>query len=266
MAVPCGKGLYTLAPGAYPGGDPGAYAKAMGCEFVVAQGSINTAGSLQRLKAHGLKVYLFEFPGKWHPGNWERTLSDLVTTQAQLGLSGVVADIEDWPQWQGEPESTFRAVGAALGRVQAGFTSFPSWGSRGALRALAAAGNGAIWASPQIYGRGGENAAVLAQRLNTWRGMPWSGMVPSVWPDPAGAREGFVDRTPAEAAAYLKLFARERGIVIFQGSRAQPGTLDFAVLRQARVAGCRRWWKYPVAALVLGGAVYGGTQIVDRLR
>ncbi len=269
MTVPCGKGLYLGAPGAYPNRDPGGYARGLGCSYVIAPENVF---SDQDLRSVGMPVWLFQTPEHWTPANWRETLARLANRSARLGLGGVVADVEKWVGfWDGVGRNAFVELGRRLGDVDAGFTSFPSWGQRGERARIAEAGQGRIWASPQLYARRGDPPAAIMRWRGWWAAESWSAMVPSVWPDPRGvdigAGDPLVDRAGAATASYLRLFEGERGIAIWQTphGRLRPGDPEYDAIRAARVRGCRSWLKWALGAGALGGLAYGGYELARRL-
>lgn len=230
MVAPRGKGLYGRGPSLYPGDDPASYAKALECDFIVLINGAGVEEHAKRAQGLGLDVLLWSPPETWHPDNWRATLELQAERVQQLGLAGLVADIEDWPAWAPHRDE-IPAVAQALAQLartflSVGFTSFPSWGGLTELAQIAAPAG--VWGSPQLYGvLEPGTPAELKARARRWR---------EAFPEVAVSLAAW-NRSPADQAEYLAHFTDERAALLWQSTTARgsisplPGSELFEVLR-----------------------------------
>lgn len=234
MTAPRGKGIYARQPSFYPEEDPGAYAYAMGCQFVALHDAATSDDQVSRARDLGLTVLLWEGPDSWLPRNWQQTIYSHIERVERLGLDGFIADVERAQVWKGHEREVHELAGTLGSAAQAyrsvGFTSFPSWPWMNDVAAIAAPQG--VWGSPQLYGILQPGTPVeLLHRATSWH-QAFGEVTPSL----AAWR-----RTPEEQADYLEAFRGERGAIFWQAPtnsgkiQPWPGTPGFDVLRDWNV-------------------------------
>lgn len=218
--APHGVGLYLRAPSTYAGGDPGAYAEAVGARWVAPVASRYSDAQLLDLARRGLRVWLFESPEAFTPSSARATLDALAARARRLGLAGVVVDTETAQAWASYGEAYAREFLRYMARVARElpilWTTIPAWPYWRAAEELT---RGAmVWASPQIYGVSDTSSlktpAARADMLARWRAV-WgaSRVVPSLsaW-----------GRDVRAQAAYLAEFRGERAAILWDTSSRLP--------------------------------------------
>jgi len=257
MGAPRGKGIYARAPRYYPGGNPGAYAVALRCQFVALHDQASTDDDVRRAADLGLQTFLYSMPDSWLPTNWGATLHRQGERAMKLGIAGFIADVERADQWRNQRRAR-QVLGQALANAAAslpsvGFTSIPSWYLDDVAPAAAAAG---VWGSPQLYGI---VSPVRSHEEFSRRAAPWrrlfgaEGVVPSLaaWGRaPIGAPAP--ETMPPDQAEYMAPFVGERGGIFWQAPsqdriRPWPGTAGFSLLRDFRFGASA--WRDLVAVL-----------------
>lgn len=235
MAAPRGKGIYARSRFLYPNADPAAYARAMGCDFVVFLDNVADA-AIHRAHELGLHSYLYALPEDWVPSRWQATLEREYERAVALGMQGIVADPEGGWGSAHAREATELGAGlasAARGLHSVGITSYPTW--RYADEVAAESDRAGVWGSPQLYGiLEPASDSELYRRSLRWRQL-FSQVVPSL------AAWG---RDPSDQALYLQTFNDESGAILWQstngsGTAIQPaiGSEAFQVLEHWRPMG-----------------------------
>lgn len=162
---------------ALPPSGRGVYARDQGVDWlarfswVALNASRSDAPAKAReLIARGVRVWFYSTPERWRPHVWPAEVVRLRDLVRATGAQGFIADPETgWPELSSaERAAEARALGAALrgAGVRVGVTSYPLWPAR---RELAAALDGAAWASPQLYRDRG--ASTLAAWFRDWQAL-----------------------------------------------------------------------------------------------
>ena len=213
-----GKGIFGRGPEFYGSAGFAAWAASLGCDWAAVLGNVPAhKAEAASARAHGLELFLWSGPATWRPDAWRGTLALLEGRARNVGASGIIADPEDWQHhWRRAGDAEVAAMGRELGRVRrsglkVGVTSFPSWGSTGALQILADT-SGAV-GMPQVYSP--QAPAEMLRRANMFNAFASVSPVLAAWD---GAGSAGRDRPPAwtrsaeQAGPYFDLFSGYPGI------------------------------------------------------
>lgn len=157
------------------------FARVLGCDSILLLSRLPDSGArFERATAAGLRVWWWVGPEAWKPDTWRATVLRLRALLTYVGGLGYVADVEDWPAWQGHDrdlEELAAALAEDSARWSCGFTSFPYW----PRWQLVAARAPRLWGCPQLYGiRDPAPLPELRQRGEPWRRAFGGGYVPAL--------------------------------------------------------------------------------------
>ena len=226
MNTPPGRFLYLWRASLYPANDPVSYARTLGVTGVFVQGS-DEATCRKAVETFGRdNVFLWSFPGSFLPENAAATVALLASRAERWGCAGLLADVENAPKWAGQDGALgnlILAIRAAEAKgLSVGVTSFPSWHREYLTRLARETG---VWGSVQCYGRDGQDSATLRGWADRWRSIFGAARTSvSVWSAAGSRREN-------ARANYLRIFANERSVLIFQSPVPKPDTVAFAIER-----------------------------------
>lgn len=257
----------------YPGADPIAYARAIGCEGIALQ-SIrpdHRALALAASEAFGAdRVWWYDGPASWTPGQWRQTL-DRCLALAGPGGNGVIADVETASQWAAAP-TELAALGDALAQaatdLRPAIVVVTSPPAHAMGRSLGAA-SGLIYGSPQLYGRSAPLTSYRKWR-SIWASAFEAGVRPSIaLPDGGWPSDAMTVSAYREYLQALRDSGAAAWVFVWHASATRPTSpyvaalADYARGRDLGVGGRRRGLLAAVilaCAAAASGALYYAAQ------
>lgn len=208
-----------FSSGGLPPTGRGIYARAQsvdwlaGFDFVALhRARRDTPQKARDLMARGVSVWLYSTPAEWAPGAWQAELQIIGDMALNLGVAGIIADPENgWPSVsRAVRDREASALGAGLAELamstRVGVTSYPAFPAR---RQIAAACEGRVWGSPQIYDKGYSAERIFAFYSDWLALFGDARVIPSIsaWPSSrSGSASTSRLRTREGFRAYLTQF------------------------------------------------------------
>lgn len=189
---------------------------------------VDAAEQARELRARGVsQIWVYATPEHFRPDTWRDGLARGASVAASIGAVGIIADPEG--NWLATREHRAQAIalGQALGSlartgVRVGLTSYPEWRY---VETVAEAAGGALWGSPQVYGRTSQSPAVFARWVNRWRAVFGERLAVSI----AGWASSDALASDAGFRAYLAALPDSPGRIVWDAAGNMPTRISDAL-------------------------------------